>query len=97
VGLKTFKLKLLTALAVKGEVLRPGAIVELIESEAKNLLQRGKAELVQLEADLGIKGKTETAPPAPPAAPAAETTPTEVKPPADASDASAQPKDGASK
>lgn len=42
---KNYVLKLTSAIAVSGEVLKAGALVELSEAEAKNLLARGKAVL----------------------------------------------------
>lgn len=42
---RTFVLKLTSAIAVEGEVLKAGSLVEVSEIEAKNLLSRGKAEL----------------------------------------------------
>lgn len=46
-------LKLTSAIAVDGEVMKKGSLVEVTEAEAKNLLHRGKAELhdVQPEYD----------------------------------------------
>ena len=40
-----YTLKLTSAIAVDGEVMKAGSIVEVSEIEAKNLLSRGKAEL----------------------------------------------------
>lgn len=42
---KTFFLKLTHCLGIAGEICKPGTIVELLEHEAKDLLNRGKAEL----------------------------------------------------
>lgn len=39
---KTVVLKVVSAIAVAGQVIRPGGLVEVTESEAKNLLHRGK-------------------------------------------------------
>lgn len=41
----TYVLKLTSAIAVDGEVMKAGSLVEVSEIEAKNLLSRGKAEL----------------------------------------------------
>lgn len=41
----TYVLKLTSAIAVDGEVMKAGSLVEVTEIEAKNLLSRGKAEL----------------------------------------------------
>ena len=40
-----YLLKLTSAIAVDGEVMKAGSVVEVSEIEAKNLLSRGKAEL----------------------------------------------------
>lgn len=42
---RNYTLKLTSAIAVDGEVMKAGSIVEVSEIEAKNLLSRGKAEL----------------------------------------------------
>lgn len=64
---KTFFLKLTACLAIAGEVCKPGTIVELLEHEAKDLLNRGKADLATEEdvknTDAGDV-KERTAPPA---------------------------------
>lgn len=41
----SYVLKLTSAIVVDGEVMKSGALVEVTEAEAKNLLSRGKAEL----------------------------------------------------
>lgn len=41
----SFVLKLTSAIAVDGEVMKAGSLIEVSEIEAKNLLSRGKAEL----------------------------------------------------
>ncbi len=41
----TYILKLTSAIAVEGEVMKAGSLVEVSEIEAKNLMSRGKAEL----------------------------------------------------
>lgn len=41
--MNTVTLKLTAAIVVAGQVLRPGSLVEVTESEAKDLLRRGKA------------------------------------------------------
>lgn len=46
----TVILKITSAIAVKGVVVRPGQLIEMTNAEAINLLQRGKAELAT-EAD----------------------------------------------
>lgn len=43
--MKSYVLKLTSAIAVDGEIIRAGSLVELSEPEAKNLLGRGKAVL----------------------------------------------------
>lgn len=48
--MKTYTLKITSAVGIDGEIIRPGALVEVSESEAKNLLHRGKA-VVATEAD----------------------------------------------
>ncbi|HEV2606447.1 MAG TPA: hypothetical protein VGT79_00550 [Xanthomonadaceae bacterium] len=47
-------LKLTSAVVVDGEILKAGTLVELVESEAKALLSRGKAVLAEIEDDLGL-------------------------------------------
>lgn len=39
----TYVLKLTSAIAISGEVMKAGSLVEVSEHEAKNLLSRGKA------------------------------------------------------
>lgn len=39
------QLKLTAAIVVEGAIVRAGSLVEMVESEAKDLLRRGKAEL----------------------------------------------------
>lgn len=41
----SYVLKLTSAIVIDGEVMKSGALVEVTEAEAKNLLSRGKAEL----------------------------------------------------
>lgn len=41
--MKTFSLKLTGAIALGGELKRPGEVVDVAEDVAKNLLHRGKA------------------------------------------------------
>ena len=43
--MKSYVLKLTSAIVVDGEIIRAGNLVELSEPEAKNLLGRGKAVL----------------------------------------------------
>lgn len=43
--MKSYVLKLTSAIVVDGEIVRAGSLVELAEHEAKNLLSRGKATL----------------------------------------------------
>lgn len=50
--MKTVILKLTSAIVVAGQVIRPGNLVEVTESEARDLLHRGKA-VVATEADAG--------------------------------------------
>lgn len=61
-GLKTFVLKLTSAIAVDGVVLKAGELVELVEAEAKSLLARGKAVLATIEDDLGLTSAEPVAP-----------------------------------
>ena len=42
---KTYSLKISSAVVIGGKIVRPGQTVEASEALAKNLLQRGKAEL----------------------------------------------------
>ncbi|WP_441228010.1 hypothetical protein AB7813_08370 [Tardiphaga sp. 20_F10_N6_6] len=79
-----FKLKLTAAVVLGGLVHRAGALVEVVEATAKDLLRRGKAVLHEVEADLGMsESDDDSAPPAPAepapapevAAPAATTPP----------------------
>lgn len=46
---KTFFLKLTSALLIDGVICRAGEIVEVSESQAKNFLYRGKAEVATVE------------------------------------------------
>ena len=39
------QLRLTAAIVVEGAIVRAGSLVEMVESEAKDLLRRGKAEL----------------------------------------------------
>jgi hypothetical protein len=82
VSVKTFTLKLLSAIVVAGEVITRGSLVELAESEAKHLLSRGKARLATEDDAVAVvkqPAPEAAAPslpekPATPAAPAAEAT-----------------------
>lgn len=56
--MRSYTLKLTCAIAVDGQVLRPGTLVEMSEAEAKNLLGRGKAVLAT-EVD-GVKAQPES-------------------------------------
>lgn len=106
-SLKTVVLKLTGAVVVEGVILRAGQKVELVEHEAKALLQRGKAVLHEVEEDVErvFKGgkPSPTQSPAPAAAvPAATVAPvsagagTEPPEPAVAGGASADPTGGTS-
>lgn len=106
-SVKTVILKLTGAVLIDGIIMRAGAKVELIESEAKALLQRGKAVLHEVEEDVEqfIKGgkPAPTPSPAPAAAvPAATVAPvsagagTEPPAPAAAGGAPADPTGGTS-
>lgn len=44
--MKTYKLKLTSALVIDGQVVRAGTTVEVGEAYAKDFLRRGKAELL---------------------------------------------------
>lgn len=48
--MKTVVLKVVSCIAVAGQVVRPGELIEVTESEAKNLLHRGRC-VVATEAD----------------------------------------------
>lgn len=56
--MKSYILKLTSAIAVDGQILRAGSLVELSELEAKNLLSRGKATLATVE-DRDDEGTTD--------------------------------------
>ncbi len=60
-------LKLTQAVAVDGMVQLPGTLLEVTEQEAKNLLSRGKAELVEDPEPEPDPAKVEDAEPEPPA------------------------------
>ena len=60
-SLKTFVLKLTGAVVVEGTILRAGSLVELVESEAKALLARGKAVLSDADDGVALKVKTDAA------------------------------------
>ena len=47
---KNVKIKITSAIAVSGDIVKPGKVIEAPESVAKNLLERGRAELVTKEA-----------------------------------------------
>lgn len=47
--MKTVILKLTSAIVVAGQVIRPGNLVEVTESEARDLLHRGKATVATQE------------------------------------------------
>lgn len=49
--MKTYKLKLTSALVIEGQVVRAGTTVEVAENYAKDFLRRGKAELVGSHGD----------------------------------------------
>lgn len=51
--MKSYVLKLTSAVAVDGLILRAGSLVERPEAEAKNLLGRGKAVLATSDDDSG--------------------------------------------
>lgn len=55
--MKSYVLKLTSAIAVDGSIVKAGSLVELSEAEAKNLLSRGKAILAT--ADDGYEGDDE--------------------------------------
>jgi len=61
VGLKTYTLKLTSALAIGGDILRPGALIEVVETDAKDYLRRGKAVVAEIEDALGFASKTQAA------------------------------------
>lgn len=50
---KLIKLLVTSAFAVNGKIVNPGSEITLPESDAKNLLQRGKVELADGDADEG--------------------------------------------
>lgn len=47
--MKTIWLKVTSAIVVGGDIAKPGELVEVTQTEAKNLLHRGKAELATAE------------------------------------------------
>lgn len=47
--MKSYFLKLTSAVAIDGDIVRAGALIEVSEAEAKNLLHRGKAVLATAE------------------------------------------------
>lgn len=47
--MKSYVLKLTSAVAIDGQISRAGSLVEVSEPEAKNLLHRGKAVLATAE------------------------------------------------
>lgn len=47
--MKSYVLKLTSAVAIDGAIMRAGGLVEVSEAEAKNLLHRGKAVLATIE------------------------------------------------
>lgn len=47
--MKSYVLKLTCALAIDGQIHKPGSLVEVSEAEAKNFLHRGKAVLATEE------------------------------------------------
>jgi len=51
--MKTYELKLTSAMVIEGGVVRAGTRVRLDEATAKDFLRRGKAELVSAPADDG--------------------------------------------
>ena len=48
---KQVKIKITSAVAIGGEIKRPGAVVTVAEELAKNLLHRGRAEVATGDAD----------------------------------------------
>lgn len=56
----TYTLKLTHAIVVAGEVITPGNLIDVVESEAKDLLRRGKAVLAD-ENDAPRAASTEEA------------------------------------
>ena len=47
--MKSYVLKLTCAIAIDGQIHKPGSLVEVSEAEAKNFLHRGKAVLATAE------------------------------------------------
>ncbi|MGX5834778.1 hypothetical protein ACWIJ6_11665 [Aeromonas piscicola] len=47
--MKSYVLKLTSAIAIDGQIHKPGSLVEVSEAEAKNFLHRGKAVLATAE------------------------------------------------
>lgn len=47
--MKSYVLKLTSAVAIDGQISRAGSLIEVSEAEAKNLLHRGKAVLATIE------------------------------------------------
>ena len=48
---KNIALKITSAVAIGGKIITPGKTIEVDEAVAKNLMQRGKAELSTVKAD----------------------------------------------
>ena len=48
---KQVKIKITSAVAIGGEIKRPGTVVTVAEELAKNLLHRGRAEVATSDAD----------------------------------------------
>lgn len=48
---KQVKIKITSAVAIGGEIKRPGSVVTVAEEFAKNLLHRGRAELATGDAE----------------------------------------------
>ncbi len=53
---KQVKLKITSAIAIGGDIKRPGTVVTVAEDVAKNLLHRGRAELATAAAEGADEG-----------------------------------------
>lgn len=58
---KLITLKITSAVALDGVIIKAGQLVEMVESEAKDLLRRGKAELHAIMEDAGLEAADDAA------------------------------------
>lgn len=69
---KEIAIKITSAIVLGGEVVRPDTVITVTEREAKNLLQRGKAELAVSQDKAPAKSKAKAKADEPAVEPAAE-------------------------